>query len=65
MDLKDLACKHRWQIINKIFKDRLHWITAQKCRKCNLKEQSQYTVDLDNNMRVSCKTMRIYDELSE
>lgn len=61
IDKNYIPCKHRWQPINKIFRDRLNWITAQKCRKCGRKEQTTYRADLDQNMRITCKTEQIHE----
>ena len=60
-----LPCQHRWQIVNKIFRDRLHWLTIQKCRKCNVKQQSVYSVDLDDRTKTMCKTYPLTEEKNE
>lgn len=52
-------CVHRMTIIKKIEVDKLNWVTVQKCRKCDKKEQSRYTVHTNDNYRVSCITESI------
>lgn len=53
-------CSHRWSVITKIIRDRYHWTTAQKCRKCGRKEQTFYVMNPDS-LRISCETNEIHE----
>lgn len=54
-----LECAHRWTNVNKVFRDRLHWVVFQRCRKCDAKQQCVYSVDLEDRTKTMCKTYRI------
>ena len=48
-------CKHKFNTLKKIFKDRHTWFTIERCRKCNLHTQTSWSIVFENGkMNTQC-----------